>query len=492
MKILFVYSLDDVNPSRRKTLKWSNVPLGISYISSALTANGHETSAVVLGSSYYDDSMKLLATCLEEFSPDLICFTAVFSQYFFIEKIARQVKSQWPDTYLAIGGVHATLRPEEVISGPFDAVCIGEGEYPTVELSRQLESQKQPQAIANLWIKLRNGELEKNPPRNFMQNLDELPFPDLHMWKPWVADTFDDGLTILGGRGCPYECTYCCNSALSKTAGGRYVRTRSPENILKEVSCLHEQFPGNKEIFIEIETLDCNKPWTMDLCTKLENFNSRISEPVIYGSNYRINPHTIDANIFSALEKANFKYINIGLESGNERVRRDILNRSYSNDDFLKTVSLARKHKLKVYIYNMIGLPGESLEDHKETVKLNRQCQPDGHYTGIFYPYPGTDLYTTCIQSGLTGSSIPVHAERSQPIMGLPNFSKAQIRSAYIWFDYYIYRGYKPIWTILTQHTLNKMRTGRMIKYLVHKAVELPLKVWKKAVLSWQDGGHSE
>ncbi len=433
MKILFVYSLDDIHSTSKPLRTWSSMQFGISYISSLLKTHGHQTCLLVLGSNYYKESINQLKEHMNEFDPGLVCFTAVFSQYQFIETIAQQVKTQWPDRYLTLGGVHATLQPEEVISGPFDAVCVGEGEYPVLELCHQLESQQMPRGIANFWIKTVDGNIEKNPPREFIQDLNLLPFPDHAMWEPWLCDRNDDEMVILGGRGCPYNCTYCSNHALRKVSKGNYVRMRSPENILDEVEFLYRNYP-HRRFFFEIETLDCYKSWTTELCSKLASFNASIPDPVFFGSNYRINPHTIDESLFSALEKANFDSLNIGLESGSERIRRDILKRNYTNDDFLKVVSMARKHGLKIFVYNMIGLPGESFSDHKETVRLNRQVQPDGHYTGIYYPYPGTELYSTCIEQGLIKKKSFVQMERRQPIMALPNFSKSQIRSAYIWF----------------------------------------------------------
>ena len=222
MNVLFIYSLGNIHPTHGKPLRsWSEVQFGISYISSLLKANGHQTSLLVLGSSHYNDSAKQVETCINSFNPGLVCFTAVYSQYHFIENIARFVKNRWPDKYLLIGGVHATLQPDEVVSGPFDAVCIGEGEYPTLELCHQLESQEQPHGIANLWFKSLDGSLEKNPPRDFLQDLDILPLPDREMWKPWIEFRNDDEITLLGGRGCPYDCTYCSNLSLSKDTFSR-------------------------------------------------------------------------------------------------------------------------------------------------------------------------------------------------------------------------------------------------------------------------------
>lgn len=465
MKILFIYSLDDIHPSRKPLRSWSGMQFGISYISSLLKTHGHQTCLVVLASNYCKDSIKQLTARIEEFNPDLICCTAVFSQYQFIEKMARFVKTRWHDRFLMLGGVHATLQPEEVINGPFDAICIGEGEYPTLELCQQLEFRQVPHGIANLWIKTVDGGIEKNQPRGFIQDLDLLPFPDHAMWEPWIHDRNDDEMVILAGRGCPYDCTYCSNHALRTAAQGNYVRMRSPENILGEVEFLYRNYP-HRRLFFELETLDCYKRWTSELCSKLADFNASVPDPVAFGSNYRINPQTVDENLFSVLEKANFKDINIGLESGSERIRRNVLKRNYTNDDFLKVVSIARRHGLKIFLYNMIGLPGESLDDHKETVYLNRQVQPEGHFTGIFYPYPGTELHTICLAEGLIQKTAVVRMERKQPVLTLPNFSKSQVRSAYTWFEYHVYRGVKPLWNILVHVAFVKINSSSLGSFL--------------------------
>jgi anaerobic magnesium-protoporphyrin IX monomethyl ester cyclase len=472
MKILFVYSLDDIQSVENPMNSWTSVQFGISYISSMLKAHGRQTQLVVLGSNEWKGSIKQLRKAIEDFSPGLICFTAVYSQYAFIKKIAGLIRRQWPDKYLIIGGTHATLRPDEIIDGPFDSVCVGEGEYPVLELCGQLESQRQPSGIANLWIKSRNGSIEKNRPRDFLQDLDSLPFPDREMWKPWIKEQAGGELAVLLGRGCPYDCTYCSNHALRNVAGGKYVRMRSPENIVHEVDFLHKNFP-NRSIFFEVESIALNKSWMIELCRQLTIYNSTISDTLSYACNIRISPQSIDENLFIALEKANFYRINIGLESGSERIRREVLRRNYSNENFLKVVSLARKHGIKILVFNMLGLPGESLDDHKETIRLNRLCQPDWHCTGIFYPYPGTKLYNTCIEQGLIKGTLDTQIERSQPVIESPYFSKKQIQRAHTWFDYHVYRGHKPLLKILFLVMMVKVRPNPIASLLFRKIVQL-------------------
>ena len=183
MKVLFIYSLFDTQSLSKPLWSWSSIQFGISYISSALKTDGHQTQLVVLGSNNrWRDNLQTLNTSMEAFSPRLICLTAVASEYPFIKEITTEIKNRWPDKYVIIGGIHATLNPSEAISDPFDAVCVGEGEYPLLELCRQIETGVVPHGIANLWLKSRDGNIEKNPPRPFLQDIDSLPFPDRSLW----------------------------------------------------------------------------------------------------------------------------------------------------------------------------------------------------------------------------------------------------------------------------------------------------------------------
>jgi len=485
MKIMFIYSLDDTQSISRPLRSWSSIQFGISYISSVLKADGHSTQLVVLGSNNnFQDNIKLLNTFMGEFSPHLICVTAVASQYPFVKKIAGLIKSQWPDKYLVIGGVHATLNSSEVISDSFDAVCIGEGEYPILELCRQMEANTIPHGIANLWIKSPDGRIQENSPRSFLQDIDDLPFPDRTIWTSWMKEQLGAELAVLLGRGCPYGCTYCCNHALKKVASGKYVRFRSPENIIKEVAFLHATYPTHAKIYFEVESMALNKAWLIDFCNQLEAFNATINNLISYGCNFRISPQSIDEKIFLALKKANFYKVNIGLESGSERIRREILKRDYSNRDFLDVTVMARKVGLKIFVYNIIGLPGETYDDYMETVSLNRQCQPDNHLTGIFFPYPGTELYDMCIREGFINTTIDYRLERRQPVIDFPHFSKPQIQKAYIWFSYKVYKGYKPLWWVLMQTVMTKIRSNITLDFLFHRIVQLPILRHVKAKLA--------
>ena len=139
-----------------------------------------------------------------------------------------------------------------------------------------------------------------------------------------------------------------------------------------------------------------------------------------------------------AFERANICSVNIGLESGSERVRRDVLKRYYSNADVLRTVHAARAHGMQVALYNLVGLPGETRRDFLETARMNRLCRPDSHRTSIFFPYPGTELHRLCQGRGWLPATIPLERERRQAALDLPGFARRRIQECFDFFDLYV------------------------------------------------------
>lgn len=451
MKVLFVHCEEDHFSVRRPIEGFERMHFGISYISAVLKRAGHETRLLVptLESGTAPDEF------IREYDPGLICFTSVFSVFGYLTGLAARIKKNHPEMFLLAGGPHASLNPVACLGGPFDAVCVGEGEYPTLELVEQLDEGKRPSGIPNLYIS-NEGKVERNTPRPFNENLEDLPFPDREMWLPWIANPYSRP-SILAGRGCPFRCTYCCNHALAGLAEGRYVRLRDPGDICREVRRCREDYPYVGEIYLEVETLGSSRRWAIELCGRLERLNTELEAPVMYGSNLRITPGAEYDDLFEAFRRANFRFINIGIESGSERIRREVLNRDYSNEDILRTVQAAREHGLEVGTYNLIGLPGETRREFRETVKINRACQPDWFLMSVFFPYPGTELYETCREMGLMNGRLDHRLERRRPVLDLPGFRRSQIRRRYAWSPLLIYGGHRDRSEIMWLVTMCKV-----------------------------------
>jgi anaerobic magnesium-protoporphyrin IX monomethyl ester cyclase len=458
MKVLFVDSVERA-VSPQKPIRFCQIQLGISYLSASLTRRGHTTALLVLSSERSE--LGVVQAAVGRHAPDVVAFTCVSTQYPFIERAARAVRQVLPEGYLVIGGPHASLRPQEPAGSVFDAVCVGEGDEALCEVVGQLASGRRPRGVANMWLRQPDGSIQRNPPRPFLQELDSLPHPDRDMWLPWVQRDPFDVPSVLLGRGCPHSCTYCSNHALRRLASGPYVRHRSPASIVDEIEEVRRRFViGDPCVYLETETIGIDKQWTLELCEALRRYNATLEDPLKFFCNFRISRRSVDKEIFEALAAAGFGRLNIGLESGSERVRRDVLKRDYSNADFRRAMQLARECGLEVNLFNMIGIPGETVADHMETVRLNREARPSYSYTSIFFPYPGTELYSVCDERGLLRGGLDPRMERVRPSLDLPEFPRRQVQRAYDLFEWRIRRGHWPL----------HVRLRRLLRGLIYRS----------------------
>jgi anaerobic magnesium-protoporphyrin IX monomethyl ester cyclase len=438
MRVLFIYSLQKSVTQEKPLLGQEGIYFGISYISSVLKLSGHLTDLVIIDRKYKERNIKVLRSAINRFNPGLMCFTSVHSEFEFITAIASRIKKLFPNILFMLGGVHVTLNPSETLLDIFNCICIGEGEYPALEYVNCIEKKESPKGVQNLWLK-EEGKLYKNEVRKFIEDLDQLPFSDRDIWQRWILEP-QTRLTVMLGRGCPYNCTYCSNHSLSKIATGEYVRLRSPENILSEIESLYQRFPKVDEYFLEVETIGCNMAWLSELCLKLHGFNSSRSDKLKFGTNLRIFPGMDFEAVFQNLEFANFDSVIIGLESGNERVRKEVLNRVYSNENILTAVEIARNHDLKVGIFNMVGLPKETKKDFMDTLKMNQVIKPDWHSTSIFFPYQGTRLYEITKEMNLLPQKLNTKDERQKSVLDLPGFSRREIQKSFDSFNFNVYQ----------------------------------------------------
>lgn len=467
MNTLFVFSLQNYRSLEQPIAEQRLIPLGISYISALLKDRGHSTELLVLTRK---TDRYIIDEYVERYHPDLICFTAVTSEYSFISDIAAYTKARFPYIHLLAGGPHISLNPEIAIRDAFDSICIGEGEYPTLELLEQLQRGKEPTKIPNLWIK-KGNRVEKNPTRAFIEKLDELPFPDRTLWNDWIDET-DAMQVVLLGRGCPFECTYCCNHSFRKLAPGQYVRLRSVNAIISELRQVAADAPQTNEVYFEIETIGINSAFAHELCRALQQFNEGRMQKLTFGVNVRITPGTDYGTLFEAFAEANFRFVNIGLESGSARVRETVLKRRYSNDDIINAVTLAKKHGLTVYIFAMVGVPTETLDDFQETINCCRTCQPDCIWLYIFFPYPGTALHDYCLKTGLLPSKVDPQMERFKAPLDLPGFPKREIQREFNWFFYNVYAGYRSLFFRLGSVLYLKVHSNNTLCRLFHKLMK--------------------
>lgn len=328
-----------------------------------------------------------------EFNPDLIGFSSYEMSFAWIEKVSEYIKSISPEIPVIVGGYFATLSPEEVLGCPsIDIICLGEGEYPLLELLDSLKSVNHRKNIQNLWFK-EKGQIIRNPLRPLMANLDELPFVDRDLF---TSDNRKNGvLEVMASRGCPFECTNCANHALKKLYFGKgsYVRYRLAGHVLAEIEhwISKENFSS---VQFEDDMFTSNPKWLNGFC---EEYKKRINLPFICN----IRPGSCPPETFVLLKNAGCVQVSIGLEAGDEKIRRNVLGRNIPDEIIIEVFQNAKKSGIKRKSFNMVGLPGETRTSLWKTIWLNLRLAPEAVQTSVYYPFRGTVLGDKCYSQGL-------------------------------------------------------------------------------------------
>ncbi|MFH1085735.1 MAG: radical SAM protein [Chloroflexota bacterium] len=421
MRVLFVYS--DISGAEYYGAR--KYYAGIGSLSAVLKAAGHRTALLYLQRELDADEFVAQAQAL---APDLVAFSATTHQYPYIERYARRLKERRPGLFTLCGGTHPTLVPDQVAaSSAFDAVCVGEGEYPLRDLTEHLERGQGPDGIANLWV--RHGDaVTPHPMRPLIADLDELTFADREVFEYDRLLAANDGwVDLISGRGCPYNCSYCCNHALRRRYGGlgHYVRSRGVGHILAEVRALRARY-AVKTLNFQDDVFTLDRDWVLAFC---QAYAAECDLP--FWVNSRVE-QLLDPEVVGALAKAHCVGVRIGIENGNEELRTSVLRRRMSNADIIAAVRLAKEAGLKIYTTNMIGVPGETPETIEETIALNRALSPDEFQFSVFYPYPMTALYDTCVAQNLIkpGAELTSYYGK-ESVLHLPTLSDAELRRGY-------------------------------------------------------------
>jgi radical SAM superfamily enzyme YgiQ (UPF0313 family) len=440
---------------------------GIGYISSVLKADGHQTSLLHITKNV---GKKELSEEIKRSKADLIAFSSTTHQYPLVQKYSGWIKEE-TEIPIICGGVHATICPDQVLSSKgIDMVCIGEGEYPMLELARKLEKGESIYGIKNLWIKKPDGTVKKNSVRPLISNLDELPFPDREIFnfkelsKKWLLSSIGSIAEFVAGRGCPFSCTYCCNPVIRKIYKGKgeYVRIRSVGNVLAEIRRVIENYSPDRILFHD-DTFTLFHQWIKEFC---EKYPKEFDLP--FWCNIRV--ETVNRQILLNLKKAGCEQINIGIESGNEWLRRTVLNRPMTNQQIMKVFRIAHEVGLRTLSFNMVGIPFETPRMVKDTIELNKLVQPDLIQVSIFYPYPNTELWKLCKKNRFLKQTHVYSYYEDHSVLDLPTMSSEQITQFYYNFvdlcleksmeTYHpvIYKCFRPLLGPKVLRTLRKAR----------------------------------
>ena len=428
MRIVFVYTdlaTDELNYT-------GYFHHGIASLSAILKKAGHQTNLIQFTKEISEEEFQKK---IKVFNPDLVGFSSTAHVFSFVKKYAKAVK-KIRNIPVICGGVYPTVCPEEVMADEnIDMICRGEGDLAIAELCQKMESGQPVENIRNLWVK-KGENVFKNELRPLIADLDELPYPDREIFDYASLNLEKKGIgTFMFSRGCPYQCTFCCESTLRKLYSGYplqpYHRMRSPRSVVGEIKEVIKKYSFIKFIRLDDDLLFARLDWLKEF---VPLYKKEIGLP--FSSDIRVNLMTEE--ILSLLKEAGIHLLRVGVESGNDYILKEILSKGITVKQIKEAFNAAKNKNIKTQAYNMVGLPGESSKEILETIKLNAEIKADLSVVSIFYPYKGTYLYDFCIKNGYfkeENVELPKNYY-SYSVLNLPEIRRKQIDFFFHYFHF--------------------------------------------------------
>jgi len=324
---------------------------------------------------------------------------------------------------VVLGGIHAALAPTECAEFA-DYVCIGEGEGAIVELASAFSEGKDASSIANICC-IKDGEFFHNPLRPLIANLDDIPFPDysldddyvlvdgkfkrmdLNLLERLMSTTAPGKITAQGKpyyitmmtRACRYACTYCCNRTLLRLYGGRaLLRRRSVENVISELSWVRENLPFVQLVVMTDDSFfDTDEPQVRAFC---EAYKAKIALQFLSLGT----PFGIDEKKLAMMVDAGMIYLQMGIQTGSERIRK-MYNRPFSNEEIISITNMLAKYVPRILPprYDIIiDNPMETDEDVIDSIRLLlRLKRPYFIQYFCLTLFPGTELANKAFEAGI-------------------------------------------------------------------------------------------
>lgn len=354
--------------------------IGIAYLLAKAKAEGWKAKYIDMVMDGF--SVDLLLDFIIKTKPALIGFTALTVDIFVAAGIAKAIKQEVPEAKICVGGVHVTAMPLETLKefSVFDFVVCGEAEEILIPMLNYLDDRRALSCICGVVT----HEKQKFQTKR-IKDLDDSPFPaweefDLSKYPGTYPHRTKSELPILVGRGCPYQCVFCCRSL------GSRVRQRSVLSVINEIERNVKNFNCQSIAFLD-ETFLINMTWFhefLDILMK-RGLNKRIT----WSCSTRVD--NMSLGLLKKMKTAGCYYVFFGMESADDQTLRVI-----KKNITVEQIKNAVKHTKQVGILPVgafiIGLPGDTEEKILKAIKLARELDLYSVTFPIAVPFPGTEL----------------------------------------------------------------------------------------------------
>jgi len=428
----------------RTEAKKCHPPLGLAYLAAAIKdgfevavvdalAEGYKTEEDVDGEYLrYGLAPEGIKERVSSFSPDVVGVSCLFSaQAQNAHEICRIVKETDKGIITVMGGMHPTAAPREVLDDRnVDFIIAGEGELSFKGLLQAIEAKKDTGNVEGAGFMSAAGP-KINPRAGYNEDLDAYPFPywDIFPLEKYFKINNPHGgaakrapfLPVITSRGCPFECVFCSVHNL----WGRGYRKRSAGNILNELSRLISRF-GVREVLFEDDNLTFDKSRAKQIFEGMKDKKMDLTWSTPNG----VAIQALDEELLGLMKESGCYSISIGVESGDERILKDVIRKPIELSRVKPLVRRARQLGLHTAAFFVVGLPGEDKGSLARTFRFAEGLDADNINFFFATPLPGTRLLDLCLQGRLIGEKLDYKKLKSdKPYFGTGPLSKEALAS---------------------------------------------------------------
>ena len=449
MKILLVNPPQTFYPGSEPPA--GNLPLGLMYIAAMLTNAGYQTEildAFMTDGLFQKNGETILVGMsfeqirreIENRKPDILGiagpFTCQIENSVKVSDLAKQVN---PSILTVVGGPHVTTVPKGFLEDArsVDIAVTGEGEYIMPEIAEHFEGKKPLSEILGIAYR-ENGEVKVNPTRDFIKNLDALPYPaydlvDMEQYlnpkKIGYRSFRNHAISMVTSRGCPFNCCFCAVHLHM----GKGFRANSANYVLNHIQYVVDKFDV-KNIFFEDDNLTLDLARFEAICDGLIEKKIEIGWETPNG----VRADCLNRNLLQKMKKSGCKSVFFGVESGDQQILDNVICKSLDLTRVVEVAKICREINLKTGAFYIIGFPGEKKENMQRTVDFALKLKRDydvGMHLFMATPSYGTRLYDECkakgyIQQDLGWDSFAAARQpKGMPLITTPDFAPEDVKA---------------------------------------------------------------
>lgn len=385
------------------------VPLGLAYLAAALQEAGADVAAYNLNVDPLED-----VPC-EDFEWFGITLLTPFIDE--VTRMCAAIRAKNPTAKIVVGGAHPTYQTGETFAQlpDVDYAIVGEGEvaFPTLVTNEAARA-----TIPGVYYRTADG-VAGTPRKNV--DLHTLAYPNQRIFDHGRLERRNPFRAMLASRGCPFKCRNC-QPILNDV---QPFRIRTPLAVVDEIEHLQRTYGQTYFGFLDSE-FPLKKRWLLD-------FHALLRERgLAFEFHCNARSDLLDAEILALFKDLRITRLAIGVESGVERIIRSVLKKKIDLDETVEVFASARAAGVTTHAHFMIGIPGETLDDMRQTLAYAIALGADSMEFNMLTPWPGTAFYDQCVARGyLTEPNVARFNEKRASYITTEDFTHEQVEAFY-------------------------------------------------------------